>query len=310
MAEQRIRMVEGNAQIGGRVWRYAASDNDAGVWVLNVHGFLAGGGVYWRESTRLAHSLGVRVLNPSLPGFGGTPAFTWEETQIGNYATGLVKLLDALEIPAALVLGHSMGGAVAMQMAADHPDRVLGVVYRDGVSTPSWKDRRGPFTMLFRPFFPDLGQGLDIISSLVVDVTGDLARTQLRSFLSTASPDLRLNARALRGTAPMGAMLLACDFTNAVRVVADRGDIPVLPVWGRLDWGIPARTAAEFSAIVGEPVQWVWGGHCWMLARPNAQSDILLKGDTGRHFLRRASSRAVAAGLAPILGPVATESAA
>ncbi len=303
-------MVEGAVDIDDRPWRYAASDNDAPVWAINVHGYLAGGGVYWRESTRLAHALGVRVLNPSLPGFGGTPPFAWEQTQMRNYAEGLVRLLDALNIPAALVLGHSMGGAVAMQLGADHPDRVLGVVYRDGVSTPSWKARRGVFSTLLRPIFPDLGQGLDILSALVLDVSGDLARTQLRSFLSTAAPDLRQNARALRGTAPMAAMLLACDFSAAVHDLAERGNVPVLPVWGRLDWAIPARTAEEFAAIVGEDVQWVWGGHCWMLSRPNAQADILLKGDAGRSFLRRASTRAVAAGLPPVLGPVATESAA
>jgi pimeloyl-ACP methyl ester carboxylesterase len=303
-------MVEGAVDIDGRPWRYAVSDNDADVWAVNIHGYLAGGGVYWRESTRLAHALGIRVLNPSLPGFGGTPPFGWDDMRMSSYADGLAKLLDALDIPTALVLGHSMGGAIAVQFAADHPERVLGVVYRDGVSTPSWKERRGPFSIALRPFFPDLGQGLDILAGLVLDVTGDLARTQLRSFLSTAAPDLRLNARALRGTAPMGAMLLACDFTPSVREVASRGEVPVLPVWGRLDWGIPARTAAEFAAIVDEPVQWVWGGHCWMLARPNAQTDILLKGDAGRAFLRRASSRAVAAGLPPIIGPVATETAA
>jgi pimeloyl-ACP methyl ester carboxylesterase len=227
-----------------------------------------------------------------------------------SYAGGLAQLFDALEIPSALVLGHSMGGAIAMQLAADYPERVLGVVYRDGVSTPSWKTRRGPFSIALRPFLPDLGQGLDLLSALILDVTGDLARTQIRSLLSTAAPDLRLNARALRGTAPMGAMLLACDFSESVRTVAERGEVPVLPVWGRLDWGIPARTAAEFADIVGEPVQWVWGGHCWMLPRPNRQSEILLNGDAGRAFLRRASVRAVAAGLRPILGPVSTESAA
>jgi hypothetical protein len=62
--------------------------------------------------------------------------------------------------------------------------------------------------------------------------------------------------------------------------------------------------------MIGEPVQWVWGGHCWMLPRPNRQGEILLKSDAGRAFLRRASARAVAAGLPPIIGPVAAESAA
>ncbi len=42
-----------------------------------------------------------------------------------------------------VLLGHSMGGAVAVQFAHDHPRRTLGMIYRDGVSTPAWKDRSG-----------------------------------------------------------------------------------------------------------------------------------------------------------------------
>ena len=296
--------------VGGLEWRYSVSDNDSPLWAINIHGFFAGGGVYWRESTRLAHALGVRVLNPSLPGFGGTPPFAWNDMQLGTYANGLAELMDTLGISRALVLGHSMGGAVSMQLAADHPERVLGVVYRDGVSTGSWKQRRGPFTLLFKPVFPDLGEGLDILAAFALDITGDLARTQLRSFMSTAAPDLRLNVRALRSTAPMGAMLLACDFSASVHAVAERGEIPILPVWGRLDLGIPRRTATEFEAIVGEPVQWVWGGHCWMLPKPNAQAKLLVESDAGRRFLRRASRRAMAVGLPPLVGPVAAEPAA
>ena len=35
----------------------------------------------------------------------------------------------------------------------------------------------------------------------------------------------------------------------------------------------PVRT--EFAAVARSPVQWVPGGHSWMLARPQGQADIL-----------------------------------
>jgi len=129
-------MVDGEAIIEGRRWRYSVSDNlDASTWAINVHGFMDGGGIYWRESARLAAKLGLRVINPNLPGFSGSDPLPWDDLRMASFARGLAALLDHLGAMNALVLGHSMGGAVAMQFAHDFPERTLGVVYRDGVAT-------------------------------------------------------------------------------------------------------------------------------------------------------------------------------
>ena len=74
-------------------------------------------------------------------------------------------------------------------------------------------------------------------------------------------PDIRLNARSLSSTLPVGAMLLACDFSPMAERVAARGEVPVLPVWGRHDRIVPASTGREFGELVGEEVRWVRGGH-------------------------------------------------
>lgn len=59
-------------------------------------------------------------------------------------ATDVVALLDALEIPAVSIVGLSMGGMIAFQLAVDHPDRVTRLVIVN--STPSlqprnWRER-------------------------------------------------------------------------------------------------------------------------------------------------------------------------
>ena len=78
-------MVDGEVAIDGRRWRYSVSDNlDASTWAVNLHGFFAGGGVYWRESARLAGRLGLRLINPNLPGFGGSEP-------LERYVRGRVK---------------------------------------------------------------------------------------------------------------------------------------------------------------------------------------------------------------------------
>ena len=99
---RRVRMVDGEAVISGRRWTYSVSDNlDASTWMLNVHGYMAGGGIYWRESTRLAAKLGVRVVNPNLPGFAGSDPLAWEDLRLSSFATDLAELLDHLGAPAA-----------------------------------------------------------------------------------------------------------------------------------------------------------------------------------------------------------------
>lgn len=69
---------------------------------------------------------GRRVIAIDLPGHGKSapPA----RRSVAAYAESVLEALDALGVGAAAVGGHSMGGAVAMSMALDAPERVAGLV--------------------------------------------------------------------------------------------------------------------------------------------------------------------------------------
>jgi pimeloyl-ACP methyl ester carboxylesterase len=287
-------MVPQTVEIGGRRWRYAVSDNpDAagdGQWALNLHGYFAGSRMYWRESSRLAAMLGWRVITPDLPGFGGSDPLPLDGLSLTAITDDLASLLDAVGAERAVVLGHSMGGAVAVRFATDHPDRTLGVVYRDGAATPSWKQRRGPVVRLLSPISRDVGALVDLAGAAVLDLP-DLAFGRLRSNVRSLVPDLRRNVRTLGTTIPNAVLLFACDLRAEVAALAADGEIPVLAVWGRFDRLAPRRTAAEFAALYGDPVLWVTGGHSWMLARPATQPRLLRHGPEGRAFLDRVETR-------------------
>jgi pimeloyl-ACP methyl ester carboxylesterase len=68
-----------------------------------------------------------RVIAVELQGHGRT-ADTDRTISPANAASDVVALLDHLGIDRAHVLGHSMGGAAAMELAVNHPGRVLSVV--------------------------------------------------------------------------------------------------------------------------------------------------------------------------------------
>ena len=90
--DRRIGWQVVNLDVDGRRLRYRVTDNvdalrrgDAGappIWAMSLHGYFAGGSMYARESELLASRFGWRVVNPSLPGFGGsdplpTPRSRW-----------------------------------------------------------------------------------------------------------------------------------------------------------------------------------------------------------------------------------------
>ena len=90
-----VQMQSASIDVDGLRLNYAVSNNDDGpdqVWAVNIHGYFAGGAMYHRESEHLAESLGWRVVNPSLPGFGGSDPLSW--SQISRQAYDLLNIVD------------------------------------------------------------------------------------------------------------------------------------------------------------------------------------------------------------------------
>jgi len=88
-----------------------------------IHG--AGGThLYWpAEVRRLA---GWRVYALDLPGHGKSSGRGLQS--ISAYAQAVLDWMSVLGIHSAIFAGHSMGGAIALSLALDHPDRVTGLI--------------------------------------------------------------------------------------------------------------------------------------------------------------------------------------
>jgi pimeloyl-ACP methyl ester carboxylesterase len=72
--------------------------------------------------------LGWTVHVIDLPGFALRPALKASDANVVQLADYVARVLAGLGIPPALVLGHSLGGGVAMNLAIRHPELVHGLV--------------------------------------------------------------------------------------------------------------------------------------------------------------------------------------
>ncbi|MCB0662932.1 MAG: alpha/beta fold hydrolase [Saprospiraceae bacterium] len=68
-----------------------------------------------------------RVIALDLPGYGKSSKGTYEASMT-FYATVVKDLMETLNLPSALIGGHSMGGQIAMTMALSWPDKVDGLI--------------------------------------------------------------------------------------------------------------------------------------------------------------------------------------
>lgn len=288
-----------NLNLYGRNFRYRVTDNSEAhgpsgpgsppIWAINIHGYFAGGSMYARESEWLARRLGWRVVNPSLPGFGGSSPLDWGEITINSLSDHIDIIRRELGIEKFVLLGHSMGGAVAIDYASRHTHDVLGVIYRDGVATPQWQLRNSWPTRLIGKVLPDVAPVVDLMSAVALDAP-DLLIGHMFTTIRALIPDLASNVKTVAHSAPVATMLMSLDLTESVRHVAACG-VPIYGAWGCFDRVVTMPAANSFAEAAGVSIQWVPGGHSWMLARPSGQSDLLTEVPSGVAFYRQVIER-------------------
>ncbi|MGI6872050.1 alpha/beta fold hydrolase [Amycolatopsis sp. 3B14] len=94
-------------------------------------------GVQWRHALRPLSDLGYRVLVPDLPGHGHSePAPGGAVRDLREYADWLVRLLEVLEVTRPVVVGCSIGGKIAQDLAARYGDRLDAAVSMCAESGP------------------------------------------------------------------------------------------------------------------------------------------------------------------------------
>jgi pimeloyl-ACP methyl ester carboxylesterase len=114
--------------------------------VLLLHGF--GASTYSWRHTIPAIASRERVLALDFPGHGYSERVLTSTYSLRRTANLVAGFLDALDVDRAVVAGNSMGGAVALQLAISHPQRVARLVVVDAVTDSA--DTRRPSAGLMR----------------------------------------------------------------------------------------------------------------------------------------------------------------
>ena len=95
--------------------------------VILLHGWINSWGVWQEEMIQLADRSGYKVYALDFWGFGESAKAKTPPFKIASYVDMVDQFMEALGIFRAPVLGHSMGGTVALRLALDRPERVTRV---------------------------------------------------------------------------------------------------------------------------------------------------------------------------------------
>lgn len=243
--------------------------------LLFVHG-LAGRWQNWLEN--IPHfAADRRVVAVDLPGFGASPTPS-EEISIPGYARFLEGVCDALSIDAAAVVGNSMGGYVAAELAIAAPQRVERLMLVSAAGITAEHLQRDRIMTGGRVFAAVMTRAAARHESLAR--RPGLRRVALELVvrhpdrLSVATAHELMEGSAKPGFLPALEAIMAHRISERLPRIA----CPTYVVWGEDDRVIPVRDAKRFGELIPNVRVEVWPdtGHVAMIERP-ARFNALLE---------------------------------
>ena len=232
-----------------------------GVPVVLLHGYPLDHSI-WNSIIPLLKS--TRIIAPDLRGMGHSPVLTGTAT-MRDMAEDIAYLLDSLQIEQAVIVGHSMGGYVALAFAHAFPHRLLGLGL---VATQARPDSTEGRQARLKSAEEVSRKGVKVVAEAM------LPKLTVREDVSSAISDIILR------THPMGIM-------SVLRGMAEREDaqewlseitVPTVVVAGSQDLLMPLDRSKEMVRLLNRAwlVEIPNAGHMPMMEEPQAVADAIL----------------------------------
>lgn len=218
---------------------YVEQGDSSGVPVLLLHGLSDSWRSFELVLEHLPESVRAFALTQRGHGDSSRPEAGY---RFRDFAADAAAFMDALGLEAAVVVGHSLGSAVAQRFAVDHPERTRGLVLA------------GSFASLATS---PVARGLwdEVVSEMEDPVDPGFVREFQESTLAQSVPpefmetvvqeSRKLPARVWRATV---AGSLQDDFSGELGKI----EAPTLLVWGDQDGMVPRSDQdAQTAAIAG-----------------------------------------------------------
>lgn len=182
-----------------------------------------------------------RVIAVDFPGFGESekPSPARFPYSVAAFSEAIADLFAGLELPRAHVLGHGLGGAVALHLAVQHPE----LVRRLALIAPLIRPPRQ-----YRPLLAPVVGGLLLRQLLGRSWYGSIYRERI--YPGIAAPTLDAYYENLSSPASRAALLAtlrSCQDPRGIVATSRRVRPPTLLLWGRNDRLFPVEQGRFLS---------------------------------------------------------------
>jgi pimeloyl-ACP methyl ester carboxylesterase len=231
--------------------------------VVLIHG--SGPGVTSYANWRLvlpALAENFRVVAPDMVGFGFSERPANIEYGVQTWADQVVGLMDTLELPKAHLVGNSFGGAIALRIATQHPDRVGKLVLMGSMGVPFPITEGLERVWGYEPSFENMRKVLDVFAYSRDLVNDELAEVRYRASIQ---PGFQESFAAMFPAPRQRWVEAMCTPEDEIRQLPHR----TLIVHGREDQVIPVQTSLRLMELIDNADLRVFShcGHWSMIER-------------------------------------------